>query len=77
MVQAFEVDRLEVAGWEKLVEELQSIRKTPGVAGLRFESEGQHDEMVFALGLALVGFRQRVMPVDEKAVRRLAGFGEF
>jgi len=81
VVQAFEVDKLEVAGevagWEKLVEELRSIRKTPGVAGPRFESEGQHDDMVFALGLALVGFRQRVMPVDGKAVRRLAGYGEF
>jgi hypothetical protein len=81
VVQAFEVDQLEVAsevkGWEVLVEELRSIRKTPGVAGPRFESEGQHDDMVFALGLALVGYRQRVLPVEGKAVRRWAGFGEF
>jgi hypothetical protein len=81
VVQAFEVDQLEVAsevkGWEVLVEELRSMRKTPGVGGPRFESEGQHDDMVFALGLALVGFRQRVLPVDGKAVRRWAGFGEF
>ena len=78
VVQAFEVDRLEVAGgvggWGSLVEELQSIRKTPGVGGPRFESEGRHDDLVFALGLALVGYRQRVLPVDGKAVRRLAGF---
>ncbi len=81
VVQAFEVDRLEVAGempgWELLSEELRSIRKTPGVAGPRFESEGQHDDMVFALGLALVGYRQRVMPVEGKAVRRIAGRGDW
>jgi hypothetical protein len=81
VVQAFEVDKLEVAGgvkgWERLVEELRSIRKTPGVAGPRFESEGQHDDMVFALGLALVGYRQRVLPVEGKGVRLWAGFGDF
>lgn len=81
VVQAFEVDLLEVAGsvagWESLVEELRSIRKSPGVAGPRFDSEGRHDDMVFALGLALVGFRQRVLPTDGKAVRLLAGGGEL
>lgn len=75
VVQAFEVDGLEVAGavpgWEALVEELRSIRKTPGIGGPRFDSDGQHDDLVFALGPALVGYRQRVLPVDGKAVRQL------
>ncbi len=76
--QAFEVDGLEVAGgvagWEGMVEELKSIRKYQSVSGPRFESEGRHDDLVFGLGLALIGARRRVLPVEGDKVRRKAGF---
>jgi len=76
--QAFEVDGLEVArgvaGWEGMVEELKSIRKYQSVAGPRFESEGRHDDLVFGLGLALIGARRRVLPVEGERVRRRSAY---
>lgn len=72
--QALEVDGLAVAqgvkGWEALEEELKSLRKFTGISGPRFESDGQHDDLVFALALALFGARMQVLPVQGEAVRR-------
>ena len=38
--------------------------------GLRIETLGQHDDLVFALALALFGVRMRTLPVVGEAVRR-------
>jgi len=58
-----------VAGWPALEEELKGMRKVQSVKGPRFETMGSHDDLVFSLGLALFGMRQRVLPVDGESVR--------
>jgi hypothetical protein len=76
--KAFEQQGLEVAKgvrqWAGLMEEMKAMRKVQSVRGPRFETLGKHDDLVFALALALFGLRQRVLPVDPVAVRRAAGW---
>ncbi|WP_031500092.1 hypothetical protein [Bryobacter aggregatus] len=71
--RAFEVEGLVVAagvvGWEALVEELQGMRQLPSLRGPSFVSEGKHDDLVFALALALFGTRMRVLPTTGARVR--------
>jgi len=71
--RAFEMDGLQVAkgvaGWAAMEEELRGMRKLQSVKGPRFETMGAHDDLVFALGLALFGMRQRMLPVDGEGVR--------
>lgn len=72
--RAFEKGELRVArgvrGWAALEEELKGMRKCQSVRGPRFETMGAHDDLVFALGLALVGVRRRLLPTAGEAVRR-------
>jgi hypothetical protein len=76
--RAFEVEKMGVAeglrGWEDLRGELTAMRKVQSVRGPRFETLGAHDDLVFALGLALFGMRMRMLPVEGERVRRRAGF---
>ena len=71
--RAFEVGGLGVAagvgGWEELEKELRGMRMVQAAKGPRFETEGKHDDLVFALGLALFGVRMRMLPVSGEAVR--------
>lgn len=75
--KAFEQDGLRVAGdvptWGLLEGELLAMRKVQRGRGPRFESSGKHDDLVFALALALFGARMRVLPVDPEGVRRRMG----
>ena len=75
--RAFEVEGLGVAagvgGWEELEKELRGMRMVQAAKGPRFETEGKHDDLVFALGLALFGARMRMLPVSGEAVRRRLG----
>jgi hypothetical protein len=72
--RAFETGELRVAsgvrGWAALEEELKGMRKCQSVKGPRFETMGAQDDLVFALGLALVGMRRRLLPTAGEAVRR-------
>ncbi len=72
--RAFEREGLGVAkglkGWGALEEELKGMRKLQSVRGPRFETMGAHDDLVFALGLALFGVRRRLLPVEGESVRR-------
>jgi len=52
-----------------MAEELKAMRKVQTVRGPRFETMGAHDDLVFALGLALFGVRRRWLPVEGEAVR--------
>lgn len=76
--KALEVQGLTVAGdvvmWEALRQEMLAMRKVQTVRGPRFETLGKHDDLVFALGLALFGLRMRELPVVGEAVRRRRGF---
>ena len=71
--RAFEREGLGVArgvkGWEALEEELKGMRKVQSVRGPRFETMGAHDDLVFALGLALFGVRRRLLPLAGEGVR--------
>ena len=49
------------------------MRKVQSARGPRFETLGAHDDLVFALGLALFGVRMRRLPVEGEAVRRRSG----
>ena len=76
--RALEQQGLEVAGdlpmWGALKEEMAGMRKVQTVRGPRYETLGRHDDLVFALALALFGVRMRVLPVEGEAVRRRRGF---
>jgi len=50
------------------------VRGGQGGRGARYETVGRHDDLVFALALALFGVRMRVLPVEGEAVRRRRGF---
>jgi len=71
--RAFEIEGLGLAGdlrgWPAMAEELKAMRKVQTVRGPRFETMGAHDDLVFALGLALFGVRRRWLPVEGEAVR--------
>jgi len=71
--RAFEMEGLGLAGdlrgWPAMAEELKAMRKVQTVRGPRFETMGAHDDLVFALGLALFGVRRRWLPVEGEAVR--------
>jgi hypothetical protein len=71
--RAFEREGLGVVqglqGWAALEEELKGMRKVQSVRGPRFETMGAHDDLVFALGLALFGVRRRLLPVAGESVR--------
>ena len=75
--KAFEQEGLAVAagvgGWDLLEKELKAMRKVQSARGPRFETLGAHDDLVFALGLALFGVRMRRLPVEGEAVRRRSG----
>lgn len=75
--RALEVEGLAVArglkGWEAMREELGAMRKLQTVRGPRFQTMGAHDDLVFALALALFGVRMRVLPVEGERVRRSLG----
>ncbi len=77
MQKAFEQEGLAVApgvgGWDLLEKELKAMRKVQSARGPRFETLGAHDDLVFALGLALFGVRMRRLPVEGEAVRRRSG----
>ncbi len=71
--RAFEIEGLGLAGdlrgWPAMAEELKAMRKVQTVRGPRFETMGAHDDLVFALALALFGVRRRWLPVEGEAVR--------
>ncbi len=75
--KAFEQEGLAVAeglgGWDLLERELKAMRKVQSARGPRFETMGTHDDLVFALALALFGARMRVLPVEGELVRRRCG----
>ena len=77
VVRAFEQGELVLAGGcrgrDSLLDELRGMRKVVKERGVRYETAGRHDDLVFALGLALVGARRRVLPVSGSAVRRRLG----
>ncbi len=60
---------LGVQGWGALEEELKGMRKVQSVRRPRFETMGAHDDLVFALGLALFGVRRRLLPLAGEDVR--------
>ena len=47
-----------------MAEELKAMHKVQTVRGPRFETTGAHDDLVFALALALFGVRRRLLPVE-------------
>ncbi len=51
---------------------LLGVQKVQSVRGPRFETLGKHDDLVFALALALFGARRRVLPVEPEMLRRWA-----
>jgi hypothetical protein len=72
--RALEKKELKVArgvrGWAALEEEMLGMRKCQSVRGPRFETMGPHDDLVFALGLAMLGVRRRLLPTSGEMVRR-------
>lgn len=66
--RAFEKEKLRVAAelpmWEALRGELLGMRKVQSARGPRFETQGKHDDLVFALALALFGAKMRMPPLD-------------
>jgi len=76
--KAFEQQGLRVAGelpmWGALEGELLAMRKVQSARGPRFETQGKHDDLVFALALALFGMRARMLPVEPEEVRRRSGW---
>lgn len=86
LLRAFEMEGLcvaaEVDGWELLERELLSMRRLPGNrlnvgAGLRWVSDGKHDDLVMALALALHGMRMNLLPVQGDRVRRRIQHGKL
>ena len=70
--KAFEQEGL--GGWDLLERELKAMRKVQSARGPRFATMGTHDDLVFALALALFGARRmRVLPVEGELVRRRCG----
>ncbi|MBZ2185851.1 MAG: hypothetical protein K7J46_14155 [Bryobacter sp.] len=71
--RALEVEGLGVAagvkGWSEMEAEMRGMRKVRGERGPRWETLGAHDDLVFALGLALFGARMRWLPVEGESVR--------
>lgn len=86
LLRALEMDGLCVAadvdGWELLEKELLSMRRLPGNrlnvgAGMRWVSDGKHDDLVMALTLALHGMRENWLPVEGDRVRRRIQHGKL
>jgi hypothetical protein len=86
LLRALEMDGLCVAadvdGWELLERELLSMRRLPGNrlnvgAGMRWVSDGKHDDLVMALTLALHGMRENWLPVQGDRVRRRIQHGKL
>ena len=77
--RAFEMERLGVshgvAGHDALEAELKGMRMVQSVKGPRFETDGKHDDLVFALALALFGVRMRMLPVRGETVRAWREWG--
>ncbi len=77
--RAFEVEGLALAqglaGCDDLIEELQGMRKVATAKGPRFETSGRHDDLVFALALALFGARMRMLAADGGRSRGWMGMG--
>lgn len=65
VTQAFEAGQLDVAPgipeWEKLREELEAMRRRPAGMGVRMETVGRHDDLVFALAFALYGLKKQLL----------------
>jgi hypothetical protein len=72
--RAFEVERLCVAPgmrhWPKLEEELLAMRRVPTARGIQWVTEGEQDDLVMALALALHGYRRKLLPTKGAALRR-------
>lgn len=75
LMVSVEMGRLEcgdVPGWWDLRSELASLRRVYGENGMRYETDGEHDDLVFALAMAVWGVQRHPLPVKgEELLRKM------